>query len=69
MNIYRNKENEKLYTIDHLILDIKHLNRNEFSGIYATPYNWVGELIYFKNKNHEKCLSFVEQNFEVVAHY
>lgn len=68
MNIYRHKENKKLYMIEHLILDIRHLNRNEFSGIYAVPYNWNGEQIVFQNKNHEECEFFVEQNFEIITH-
>jgi hypothetical protein len=68
MNIYRNKENKKLYIIEHLILDIKHLNRNAFAGIYAQPYNWKGEQINLQSKNQEECRSFVEQNFEIVAY-
>ena len=68
MNIYRNKENKKLYTIEHLILDIKHLNRNAFAGIYAEPYNCKGKQIKLQSKNHEECNFFVEQNFEIVAH-
>lgn len=68
MNIYRHKENKKLYTIEHLILDIRHLNRNAFAGIYADPYNWKGEQIKFQNKNYDECKFFVEQNFEIVAH-
>jgi len=68
MNIYRYKENKKLYTIDHLILDIRHLNRNAFAGICADPYNWKGDQIKFQNQNHEECQFFVEQNFEIVAH-
>ncbi len=66
MNIYRHKENKKLYTIEHLILDIRHLNRNAFAGIYADPY-MEGEQIKFQNQNHEECKFFVEQNFEIVA--
>jgi len=68
MNIYRHKENKKLYTIDHLILDIHFLNCNEHAGIYASPYNWRGEQIKFQNKNHEKCKFFVKCNFEIVAY-
>ena len=68
MNIYRHKESKKLYTIDHLILDIRHLNGNSFAGIYADPYNWKGEQVKFQNKNKEECKLFVEQNFEIVSH-
>jgi hypothetical protein len=69
MKLYRHKENEKLYTIDHLIRDIKHLNRNAFAGIYADPYNWKGDTIKFLSQDHQECESFIEQNFDVVAHY
>lgn len=68
MNIYRHKENKKLYTIEHLILDIRHLNRNAFAGVYADPYKWKGEYIVFQNKNQDKCNIFVERNFEIIAH-
>jgi hypothetical protein len=68
MNIYRHKENKKLYTIHHLIFDIHHLNRNAFAGIYADTYNWKGEQIKFQNQNHEECKVFVEQNFEIVSY-
>ena len=59
---------KKLYTIDHLVLDIKHLNRNAFAGIYADPYNWKGEQIKFQNQNHDECKLFVKQNFEIFAY-
>ena len=68
MNIYRHKENKKLYTIEHLILDIRHLNRNAFAGIYASPYNWKGEQTIYQNQNQAACKLFVEQNFEIVAY-
>jgi hypothetical protein len=68
MNIYRHKENNNLYTIEHLILDILHLNMNAFAGIYAYPYNFKGEQIIFQNKDHNECMAFVEQNFEIVSH-
>lgn len=68
MNLYRHKENKKLYTIEHLIKDIYHLNNNAFAGIYAEPYSWNGDNIKFQNKNHEQCKLFIEHNFEIVAH-
>ena len=67
MKIYRHKEDKNLYIIEHLILDIKHLNNNEFSGIYAEPYKWNGNTIIFQNKNHNKCLDFINNNFEAVS--
>lgn len=68
MNIYRHKENMKLYTIEHLINDIHHLNANAFSGIYADTYNWAGEPIVFQNKNHDECNDFIKNNFEKIAY-
>lgn len=67
MTIYRHKENKKLYTIEHLIKDIKHLNNNEFAGIYATPYNWQGEEIIMRSKDEAKCKLFVGQTFIKIA--
>ncbi|MFW5794651.1 MAG: hypothetical protein ACOCV1_04115 [Bacillota bacterium] len=67
MKIYRHKENKKLYTIEHLILDIYHLNNNEFAGIYAKPYNWKGEQIKFQSQDQKKCKVFVKENFDIVA--
>lgn len=69
MNIYRHKENKKLYKIEHLVLDIKHLNNNENAGIYAMPYNWDGETISFKSKKHSECKTFVTDNFDLTATY
>jgi len=66
MNIYRNKENGKLYRIEHLILSYKHLNRNANIGIYATPYNWKGQQIIYKNKDKNKCKLFVKNNFNIL---
>ena len=67
MHIYRNKENKKLYSIEHLILDIKFTNANSNAGIYASPYNHTGERIEFKNKNENQCKKYVNDNFEIVA--
>lgn len=73
MNIYRHKENKKLYTIEYLVHDIYHLNANGFSGIYASPYKWAGEIIVynrenqFANQNPFNPEKFVKDNFEVVA--
>ena len=67
MNIYRHKENKKLYIIEHLIRDIKHLNNNEFAGVYATPYKWNGDKIVLNSKNETEYKSFVEEIFYKVA--
>lgn len=67
MKIYRNKENKNLYTITHLVLDIKHLNNNEYAGVYADPYTWKGEQVIFHSKKWDECISFIRDNFEVVS--
>jgi len=68
MNLYRHKLEQKLYTIEHLIQDIHHLNENAFAGIYAYPYRWKGEIISFKSTNDDKCFKFIDDTFEIVAH-
>lgn len=71
-HIYRHKENKKLYLIEHVINDITHLNRNGFSGINAYPFNWKGEIIYYRledNRDNFKPKKFVEDNFEIVAEF
>jgi hypothetical protein len=69
MNLYRNKQNGKLYTIEHLVNDIKHLNCNAFSGIYARPYHWNGETIEHTlgESSPFNPKQFVKDNFEFVA--
>lgn len=37
MTIFRNNNDSRLYILEHLILDIHHLNRNAFAGVYAYP--------------------------------
>lgn len=67
MKIFRHNENNNLYTITHLIKDIKHLNHNEFAGVYAHPYNWQGPEVVFRSKDEEQCMLFIENNFKVVS--
>ncbi len=67
MNIYRNIENKKLYTIDRRVLDINKLNNNSDAGIYAEPYKWNGETIVHKSKDEKECKLFVSQNFIKIA--
>jgi hypothetical protein len=73
-HIFKHKVNEKLYTLDHLVLDPRHLNGGAFCGIYATPYKHDG-----KSMSHTKQHvrdgdierfdpeGYVKQNFEVVG--
>jgi hypothetical protein len=67
MNIFRNNKDQRLYTISHLIKDIRHLNNNGFAGIYAEPFKWDGEQMVFYSKNHLECQTFVSENFTIVA--
>lgn len=67
MNLYRYKENSKVYVIEHLILDMHHLNCNEFAGIYAYPYKWKGDVIQHRSKDHTVCKNFIDDNFEKIA--
>lgn len=67
MTIFRNISDKKLYTIDHLILDIKHLNNNADAGVYARPYKWKGEDITYKSKDKDKCNKFILENFIKIA--
>ncbi len=73
-HIFRNKENKKLYLIEHLVQDIRHLNRNAFSGIYAYPYGWSGKVL--THTLHQKSMDEIEEfnpekyvnnNFEIVS--
>jgi hypothetical protein len=67
MKIFRHKENKLLYTIDHLIHDLYHLNNNEFVGIHSYPYGhkcWVGN---FYSKNDAECNKYVEETFDLVS--
>jgi hypothetical protein len=67
MTIFRHIANNKLYIIEHLICDHKHLNNNADAGIYAYSYDHVSETIIFRNKSIEKCEQFVKTNFIKIA--
>jgi len=68
MTIFRNKVNKKLYIIEHLVHDIKHLNRNAFAGIYCTPYfKGQGHAFRMLSKDHDRCYQFVRDNFSAVS--
>lgn len=72
MNIYRNLDSGLLYTIEHLIYDIRFLNNNAFAGIYATIYPKRRDdidSIKFLSNDIDKCKEFIEDNFELIATY
>lgn len=73
-HIFKHKQTNKLYTIEHLIVDLHFLNRGANTGIYATPYKWKGEVIEYTKQmwmdgeiNDFVPKKFVEDNFEIVA--
>jgi len=72
-HIFKHNETNKLYTIEYLIRDIKHLNGNAFSGIYAYPWNWYGDIIkhtkdMYINREIVKYdpEKFVKDNFDML---
>jgi len=73
INLYRNKENGMLYTLEHLVHDIKHLNGNAFRGIYPKVYcNHVELTPYtFENcQNNDEAYEpekYIKDNFEIIA--
>lgn len=67
MTIFRHKKTNILYTIEHIVLDIKHTNNNENAGMYCKPYKSSGNIIHFKSKDKDKCYNFVEENFYKIA--
>lgn len=73
-HIFKHKTNEKLYTLDHLVLDHRHLNGGGFCGIYAIPYRHVGESMKHTRQQARdgdiKCFDpegYVKENFEIVG--
>ncbi len=69
-HLFRNKENKKLYTIAHLLVDLKFLDLGGRTGIYATPYGWKGkEITHTKDGAMSKFnpKKFVTDNFDIVG--
>lgn len=74
MTLFRHKQNKKLYIVEHLKLDLRFLNGNAYSGIYACPYKWKGETISYTLDDFQEGKidefnprKFVEENFIEVA--
>jgi hypothetical protein len=73
-HIFKHTESDKLYTIEHLKVDLRFLNGGAFTGIYAIPYKWNGKVIEHTKQdfrdgkiaefNPEK---FVADNFDIVG--
>ena len=78
-HIFRHKTSRRLYFITHLLLDMHHLNRNGFRGLYAHQCDAAGNLVSPRKVltyNYEGCLSkgvrydpeqHLQSEFEVVA--
>lgn len=72
-HIFRHKENKKLYTIEHFLIDLHFMDRGGRTGIYATPYKWNGKIIkYTKDQSTKDSegfnpIKFVEDNFDIVG--
>lgn len=69
MTIFRNKDNKKLYTIEHLLVDIKFANCGGHCGFYAYPFGHSGDIIKStKDKPDANHNNFVESKFIPVAY-
>lgn len=72
-HIFRHIDSGKLYTIEHVVLDIRYLNSNGFAGIYAAPYKATGDLITHIKRDCELTgkpfnpEQFVKDNFEIYS--
>lgn len=74
-NIYKHKENGKLYTIEQLVVDMKFADCGSRTGIYAYPYRWDGESIEYTKGQHIRNSTiheynpkkFVSDNFEIAG--
>lgn len=67
MNLYKHKENKKLYTIEHLMYNHKFADAGESIGIYAYPYNHEGNIIKLLTHNLDEMKIFVEDNFNIMT--
>lgn len=69
-HIFKHKETGKLYTIEHLIVDIKYANCGYNTGIHAFPYKWKGEIIkHIKGESilYFNPVKFLEDNFSIIS--
>lgn len=68
MTIYRNKANGKSYALSVLKNPIPFLDGTTRLGVYAFPYYWEGEVMFFRSTDYEgECKKWVEENFEELA--
>lgn len=67
MTIFVSLLNGKSYIIEHLIYDLNFADCGSRVGIYANPYLWKGDIIFYKSQNIDDCLQFVKDNFKPIA--
>ncbi len=68
MKIFKNKQNNKSYTIEILQSPMPFLDGNTRLGVYAYPYHWKGETIFFKSTDFNgKCKDWISENFDEIA--
>lgn len=64
MNIYKNKEDNKLYTLEELIIDIYYADCGGRLGIYCYDYpRGKKAKITFISRSKEERKQLVEDNF------
>jgi len=73
-HIFKHKESNKLYTIEHFLVDLHFADCGSRTGIYATPYKWKGEVIkHTKGQARMGGIDefnpkkFVAENFDIVG--
>lgn len=73
-HIFKHKKSDKLYTIEHLKVDIRFADGGARTGIYATPYKWDGETISYTKQDYRDSRidefnpeKFVSDNFDIVG--
>jgi hypothetical protein len=68
MKIYTNKNNNKSYTIEILKSPMPFLDGSSRLGVYAIPYLWEGDHIWFKSTDYNgACLHWIYDNFTEIA--
>lgn len=67
MKIYRNKKDSKLYTLEHIKVDLKFADRGARCGLYAYPYKHDSKEIFWQGVNDDKVQMIIKDNFELVA--
>ena len=73
-HVFKHKQSGLLYTLSHLVKDIRFLNGGAFEGIYAKPFRHKGpyyahtrQMQRYKEIPFFNPKKFVEENFEIVA--